>query len=639
MRYKALYNSVDFQKEEDLLGVLLRDRGVDDVKGLLKVDSNCIYDGMLIENMSKGLKLLHKWLIKAKRKLVKIHVIVDEDADGYTSASTVINYIKDIVKQDNLLVEVTYTVHGSKIHGIKLEELEELECDLLIIPDAGTNDTKECKVLLEEKKCKEILILDHHNIERINPYATIINCKDGKYPNSGLCGMGVTYKFIKEYDKAYKYDYADKYLDLVAVGTIGDQMDLKVLETRYLTLQGIKQLGKNNQFLNQIIEKQSFSIGDNVNITKVGWNVTPVINGVTRVGTPDERLQTFRAIVGEEAEMEYKPRKSKNNPNPVPEMQSLQQYMARECTNIKARQDRIAKKGMEELSKTIEVNEYDKDKIIIVEATDEMEKGFSGLIANKLQSKYKRPVLVLKSMNKEIFGGSGRNYSLSPIVDLNAFLTGLNLFEEVAGHDNAFGIKIKKYGEQKKIIAKTRNIKRFPYKGKFNILNSNYFIPNQCHFKIDWINKLRNIANEALKDVEMEDTYKVDYEIPIGRLKPRQVEQVGGWVDLWGNGLEEPMFAITDIYIKPEDVKLLGEKKNTIKIETRNITFIKKYANEEIYNKMIMRNSKGLNKKKKNSRIKMTCVCKFGLNEWEGNVTPQCEIMDFDVKQDSEVRF
>lgn len=636
MKYKALFNDVDFLKEDNLLHTLLKNRGVENPDKLLNITIKEVYDGKLLKNMDKALKILNKWLSKAKQELVVIHVIVDEDCDGYTSASEVINYIKDIVEKDNLKVEITYTVHSKKIHGIELKELKDIDFNLLIVPDAGTNDVEQCREIKKKYHGCDIIILDHHNIEKENNYATVVNCKDGTYPNPTLSGAGVVYKFIKEYDNEFDYNFADKYLDLFATGNIGDIMDLRNLETRFLTLEGIKNFAKNNLFLQEILEKNSYQIGERLNITKVGWNIVPTINAVTRVGEPEERLKTFKALLGEKDSIEYKPRKSKNNPNPEVEMQSLQKFMARECGNIKNRQDRIAKKGVEELSRIIEENGYNEDKVIIVDATKLIEKDFTGLIANKLSSKYRRPVLVLKSMNKEIFGGSGRNYGLSPIENFNDFLQGTNLFVEVAGHDNSFGIKINKW-EYKKLIAKSRKIKKDLIKTKYINIKYN---------KKLWINKLRNdhidrarkYINEKLKDIVMEDVYKVDYEIPIGRLKPQHVLQVGSWVDLWGNKLNEPLFAITDVYVTSDNIKLLGEKKSLIKLETRDLTFVKQFANEDLYNQMILRNSKGLNKRK-NNRLRFDFVCKFTINEWNDKKYPQIEIVDFNVREDSSIRF
>ena len=91
------------------------------------------------------------------------------------------------------------------------------------------------------------------------------------------------------------------------------------------------------------------------------------------------------------------------------------------------------------------------------------------------------------------------------------------------------------------------------------------------------------------------------------------------------------------IYVATEKIKLLGEKKNTIKFETSGIDFVKRYANEEVYNNMIMKKSKGLGKAAK--RVKMDIIGKFTLNKWNDNEYPQVEIVDFRVEEDNDILF
>src|SRR3712207_6387999 len=271
----------------------------------------------------------------------------------------------------------------------------------------------------------------------------------------------------------------------------------------------------------------------------VGWYIAPLINAVVRSGTQEEKEDTFKALIGVNELREYKPRKSKNNPNPQIQQQPLQEFMARVCKNVKGRQDREVKKGLIELNKKITEKKLNDNKILVVDCENIIDKTFTGLMANKLTSQYKKPVIVLRKKEGEegVFGGSCRNYKLSPIVNLKEFLDELNTFNELSGHGNAFGFKI----------------------------------------TLDNIIKTVNRANEKLKDIKIEDVYKVDYEVPIGRLKPKHITQVGQWSNLWGNKLDEPLFAITDIYISTEDIKLMGSKKNIIrfdkKIGSNQITF------------------------------------------------------------------
>lgn len=560
----------------------MKNRGVEDPERLLSVGEHEVLDGMTLKNMKEGLELLNKHLKRGSR----IHVQTDSDCDGFMSAATIIDYIRNV----NPKATVTYTLHKGKEHGIELELIKDYEYDLLIIPDAGTNDVNECKIL--KSQGKDILIIDHHEIEVDNPYAIIINCMDGQYQNPHLSGSAMVYKYCKEYDKKFGYSFADRYLDLVAVGTIGDMMDLRSFETRYLVLAGIEMIGQSNEFLKEIMEQNEYQIQGKPSITKVGWYIAPYFNACIRSGTAEEKLDTFKALLGEKETREYTPRKTKENPDPQPEKQTLQKYMSRILKNIKGRQDREVKKCVDKL--VLEVVEQEKisDKMLILNSSENIPSNYSGLIANKIASQYKRPVLILRKdeRHKDQFGGSGRNYGLFPIDDLRQFLLDLNLFEFVSGHSNAFGVGIKS----------------------------------------DKIDEAQQRVNEALKDVPLEDVYHVDYEISVGRLKIKDIKRIAEWEDMWGGTLEEPMFAITNIYIPTENIQLLGERKNFIRFESKGITFIKRFANEDEYNRMTLRQTKGLNKKRPKS-VKIDVVGKFRIHEWNDLKTPQVEIVDFNA--------
>lgn len=583
-----MHSGYDFINEDELLFQLLKLRGVEDPKTFLNLSEKHIHDGMLMLGMREGLELLHQHIEEGN----DIHVQVDSDADGNTSAAFMIKYIKKVNKK----AKITYSIHTGKEHGIVLDLLKDYKFDLLIVPDAGSNDVEQCKTL--KNKGIDVLILDHHDIDEVNNHAILINCKDGQYPNPTLSGCGVVYKYCKEYDKLYKFNFADSMLCLVTLGTVADSMDLRNYETRYLTLKGLKTFGSNS-LLDEIIKKNEYQIQDSINITKVGWYIAPYINGCIRSGENEDKLNMFRSLLEEEEIMEYKPsRKTKDNPEKNIIKQNLQEFMARELARIKSKQDTIVKKGVAELVEKITEKKLDENKILMVDATGILDSTYTGLVANKLTNLYKRPVLLLRKAWGDTYGGSGRNYNLSPIVDFREFLQGLETFNYIRGHGNAFGM---------------------------NIDTDNLIVT-------------RDKANEALKDMVIEDVYKVDYEIPIGRLKPSHIKQVGEWEDLWGNRLDEPLFAITNIFIPVERIEMMGAKKNMIKFESKGITFIKRFTNEDTYNQMILKQTRGLNKKKVKS-VKIDVVGKFKLNRYEQYVSPQVEIVDFNSVEENNFIF
>lgn len=596
MKYQVLNKGYEFISENELLDILLKNRGVENPKKLLNLKKSDIHDGMLLNNMLRGLNMFHWHVTNGSR----IHILDDVDNDGITSATMIDNYTRNI----NPNIVITHSMNDGKAHGIILKNLKEYDFDLLIVPDAGSDNIKECKELKEDWDT-DVLILDHHTYKNDNPHAILINCQDGKYPNKTLSGAGIVYKFIKEYDKKYNFDFADKYLDLAAIGIIGDSMDLRNYETRYLVLEGLKQI--NNGFIKEILTKLKVEEDESINIEFVGWKIAPYLNAVVRIGTDEEKRDLIDAILGKEGFKEYQPRrKCKDDPKPEIEIQTLQQSMAREVMSIKGRQDRLVKKGMEQLIEKIISEKLDSDKVIIIDGTEDIEKTFTGLVANKICDIYKRPVIILKKMkNNEVettYGGSFRNYRLSPIPSLLELFESIGTFEHLGGHDNAGGFKI----------------------------------------KADKLEETKKILNEILKDMSIEDVYLVDYEIPVGRLKEKHVFQVGKWADIWGNTLNKPLFAVTDITLNIEDIQLLGEKRNLIKFDKtigkNKITFIKKFAGEEVYNRMIMKAHKGISKTKSN-KIKMDIVGEFVINKWNENEYPQIEIRDFNVSEVKDFKF
>ncbi|WP_291567106.1 MULTISPECIES: DHH family phosphoesterase [unclassified Clostridium] len=594
MRFKAYHKGYEKLKEDELLDILLKQRGVQDTKRFLHVSEGDVLDGTLLKNMQEGLEMLDKHINNNS----KILIIVDSDADGYTSSGLIYQYIKNIKSN----IEVEFAIHKGKEHGIILKELESIDFNLLIVPDAGSNDIKECKKL--KKLGKDILVLDHHICEKENPYAVVINCQDSSYPNNTLSGVGVTYKFCKEYDKAYNHNYADKYLDLVAIGMIADDMDLQSYETRYLVLKGLELANSDdgNEFLREIYKKREKDIEGNPTILNIIWCVAPLLNAVVRSGTMDEKANVFRALVGIQEEVEYQPRrKHKEDPKPPVEIHSLQETMARICVNIKSRQDKRVKEGLKKLQMKIEENKIGNNKIIVVDGTNDLDETFTGLVANKIADTYKRPSIILKEYNNILYGGSGRNYKLFEIDNLRSFLLETGLFNSISGHDNAFGFKLKKGN----------------------------------------VNNLISLTNEKLKNTVIEDVYHVDYIIPVGRLREKDILQIGEWEEIWGNNVPEPLFAITGINITADNIQLLGARKNLIKIEkqigSRVLSFTK-FGNEEEYNRMIGKQQKGLGKRT-NKRLEVEIVGKFKTNKWNNNVYPQIQIVDYNIKASKKFEF
>lgn len=578
----------EFNKEDDYLERILKQAEVEDIYEFLHVNQSHTYDPFLLKNMREGIKLLHKNLNKT------IFIKRDSDVDGFTSAAYLKGFISDIAPDVKIIVGGSY----QKEHGLSLEDIEVYakEIDLIIIPDAGSGK-ESVKVYKEirEKYNIPILVIDHHLIcEDVLEYVTVINCQDGVYPNNTLSGVGVVHKFCLAYAKQYgvNENVCNYYLDLVALGMIADSMDMRNLETRYYALEGLKEENVHNLLIKELAIKNEEEMKLGFTLNSVGWVIAPKMNGVIRYGKKEEQDDLFRALCGEKEDREYQPRrKNKNDPKPPIEIHSLQKTMARVCTNVKQRQDKDVRSFMTLLDKEIIKKELDKNSVIIIDATNIVDKKtITGLVANKLTEKYHRPVVILRSKDEENFGGSGRGYDKGTVENFNRFLQETGLFE-CEGHPSAFGVDLKKENLQEAI--------------------------ERC--------------NQKLKLDDLITVHEVDYEVDANTLTPKAVMKVAESYKIWGKGIPEPIFAITNIEIAASKIVGYGDNKGFIKFQYNNVDYIKKYCSKGEWEEMTLRDRNILGENKK--ILKMTVIGNFVLNEWDGQRFPQVKIKFFESEE------
>lgn len=590
-------HQTDFNKAYDLLELLLTSAGVQDVQHFLNTKESDTHDSMLFNNITKALELFKSCAIGENKK---VFVKVDSDVDGFTSSAYIIQFIKSISPTTEVLFDISF----NKTHGIYYKDVKDIEnLNLIIVPDAGSDSIEECKRISEMKNVP-ILILDHHEFNNldIHNYATVVNCTDGHYPNRNLSGVGVVHKFCLAYCKENNIplEKANRYLDLVALGMIADNIDLRDYEARYYVIKGLSEDNQNNSFIKEMILRfeNEFSLGNTIN--NFGWTIAPNINAMVRYGTKTEQYDTIRALIGEKEDREYQPRRprgsDKNSEKPPIEIHSLQKTMARVCCNAKGRQDSKVKKYLETFIDKITAEHLDDNSIIVVDGTDIMdEHTVTGMLANKLAFHYKRPTLVLNRKDENNYGGSGRGYGKGEIANFKDFLTELKLFNKVAGHPNAFGIDI-----------------------------------NQNN-----ISKVIEECNKRINVTDLVQVYEVDFEIEAHRLKVESVCSVAEHYDIWGNGIEEPRFAITNLIIPACEIKGVQREGSDyvgfISFTYNGIKFIKKYCKKEDFFNMTARDRKTLGKNRKT--INLTLIASFELEEYDGIKKPVVVIKDFESNE------
>lgn len=138
-------------------------------------------------------------------------------------------------------------------------------------------------------------------------------------------------------------------------------------------------------------------------------------------------------------------------------------------------------------------------------------------------------------------------------------------------------------------------------------------------------------TDEALKDMSDQAIYYVDYIFEGQNCNPQVILDIADMSDYWGSELDEALVAINGLKVTKDMVEIYRKKDNTIKISlTNGVTLMKFNADEELCEKLTSQNS---------GFMEMDIVGKCNANEWNGNVTPQIFIEDYNITDSNKYYF
>ena len=561
---------------------LLRARGIEDVEKFLNPDESCLQTWEDLDNIKTGINE-----IAALSNESKVGLVVDCDVDGFTSATILYNYLHRYLP----LLEFTFYIHEGKAHGLEehWQKISDENFDLVIVPDAGSND----KQYAEQINCP-ILIIDHHLVEDENFSSNMIvinNQLSKKYRNKNLSGAGMAYQFCRGMDYYFENNWAKDYIDLAALGICADMMSGLEVENQYFWKEGFANV--KNIFFMALALKQAYSItgqtvsswGEiqaNLDPTTVAFYIVPLINAMVRMGTLEEKERMLHAFISGHDLVPSGKRGAKGT------MEEVAIESVRECTNARTHQNKFLDSATEILEQKIFKYDLLENKILFIRLDEEdFPSELNGLVAMRLSQKYKHPTIVARLGEDGYIKGSLRGLNDSDLVSFKEYLNSTNLFEYVQGHDNAAGI---------------------------SLLASN-------------LSKLHNLANEELKNYDFNSNfYQVDFQRQaLSKDLPLIIEDLEKYKHVWSQKNNQPLLYITDLHFSKKNIKIMGKKEDTLKIEKNGIAFMKFFAKDMIEEI----------KRIPGDEIKLEVVGKANLNEWNGTVTPQIFIENYEIKEDS----
>lgn len=335
----------------------------------------------------------------------------DYDCDGITSIAML--YL--LFKEKNANCHYYIPNRANEGYGLNIEALEYIAetymPDLLITVDCGVSSFDEVQYC-HETLGFDVIITDHHELPSKLPECLILNPKiDKKTLFSDFAGAGVVLKLIQALT-SLKNSY--KYIDIAAIGTIGDLVPL-VGENRIIATLGLKEINKRlRKSINALIDI-SFKDKDRINSTDLAFYIVPKINAMGRLTDANEVVKFLVSDID-------------FNINDLV-------LKLKDANLERQRLSRTQTKSA--MQKAQETGAYLNNIIVLVSTNWNV--GIVGLIAGSLVRTYKKPVIIF-TKEGDVYRGSGRSIKGINIFELISKVKHLTL--SFGGHEMACGASV-----------------------------------------------------------------------------------------------------------------------------------------------------------------------------------------------------
>ena len=361
-------------------------------------------DPFLLSGMKEGVERV----TRARDNGERVLVFGDYDADGICATAILYSALKKFgVNADKVIPE------RENGYGLNLSLVEEKEksgkIDLLITVDCGISDGDKIKELIS--RGTDVIVTDHHEPPEVLPECIKINPKltGQDYPFNGLCGAGVAYKL----SRALLGERADEYLDLAALATVADSMEL-VEENRSVVAEGLKLINSSHprEAIKSLLGKAT-----SVTAQTLAFQVAPRLNAGGRMGDADTALTAFTS----------------DDKNVIFDCCSR---LAAYNIQRQAECDEIYREAKEMIKR--ENSCFDP---VILVASEKWRTGFIGIVAARIAEEFSRPVIVFAGAD---CGYKGSARSVASVNIFDALTEVKDLLVEFGGHAQAAGVAVTK---------------------------------------------------------------------------------------------------------------------------------------------------------------------------------------------------
>ncbi len=445
-----------------LIAQVLCNRGLTDVKDVedfFNPSTRLLHDPFLMKDMDRAVERV----LKALRNKEPITLYGDYDVDGITSVSMLYLLLSDLGGD----VYAYIPDRQSEGYGLSEKGLREVASKgkgLVITVDCGITSVNEA--LLAKSLGVDLIITDHHEPAETLPDAhAVVNPKrkDCPYPFKDLAGVGVAFKIAQGILVAMNLeaDYAEKYIDLVALGTAADIVPL-VNENRVFVKEGIDKINNRPEVGIEALIQIAGLKPRKIEVGHIIFGLAPRINAVGRLG---DALRAVKLLVTRDRAASRK----------IAQVLEQENRRRKELDNVTLKQ---AIAEIEQMYDTLEMRS-------IVLAGEHWHPGVIGIVASRLIERYYRPTVMI-SIEDNVGKGSAR--SIAGFDIYNALKSCGDCLLQFGGHKYAAGLTI--------------DASRVPeFRERFDAF-----------------------AREHIPETDLQPTIKIDAEITLNQITPEVVE-------------------------------------------------------------------------------------------------------------------
>ena len=421
---------------------LLMNRGCTDassVKDFFSKGTERFHDPFLMKDMELAVSKIIDTVNCGK----KITIYGDYDVDGVTSVSILMMYLRSIGGNVGYYIPSRFS-EGYGMSEASLEKLCEEGTSLIITVDTGITAVEEAELV--KSLGMELIVTDHHECHCVIPNAyAVVNPKqtDCCYPFKELAGVGVVFKLIcatemKLHEESSPVEcinrIAEKYIDLVAIGTIADVMPLKD-ENRLIVSEGLRRIEKNPRVSVETLiaasggDSRASVVKRKITSGFVGFTIAPRINAAGRIKNASIAVELFLSE-DKDTSVEY----------------------AEELCDINVLRQQEENKIIEEAYAKIEAeHDFQHDPVIVLDH-ESWHHGIIGIVASRITERYGKPCILISFSevgDKHSRGdsanygkGSGRSVKGMNLVD--ALTHCKDILVKYGGHELAAGLTIER---------------------------------------------------------------------------------------------------------------------------------------------------------------------------------------------------